>query len=290
MTPSIRIAELPALTGSPGLAQGAYGDVGNLELIAPAADGGLWVFWFNADEIEHRQGAVRGCWSGGLHEFADHDVAAARISQVVAGPRYLEAVALTTGGSLHRLYWTPTDGFVDAGVVAAHIAAASAVVEAGDALHLLAVTTAGTVVHLRGSLEEYPAVRWTSREVTTGASAVSLGPDLTAVLLVDGVARVLRYDDGWRHVRTVAGRWRDVALAGDVVLGVDSTGRFAGVEASAIAAAPTTLDGGRIDVVVSVVDGIVHMYGDGRDWSEPRPIRSQVWLEPDAPIHRRRQC
>jgi hypothetical protein len=287
MTVERRTAALPGLTGSPGLAQGAYGDRGNLELLAPAAGGGLWVFWFNADQTEHRRGAARGCWSGGLHVFGGHDVRLARISQVSAGPRFLEAVALTGDGSLHRLYWTPDDGFVDAGVIATGVVAASQIVEAEAALHLLAVTTDSRVLHLRASLDTYPSATWTTWPVLAGASTAVLGPDLSAAALVDGAAHVLHYVGGWRTVRTVDGPWTDIALAGELVLGLDGDGRFAGVDAHAITAVSTTLDGGRIDVVLATAQALVHLHGDGRTWSEPRPIRSEVWLEPDAAIHRR---
>lgn len=287
MLRSRRVADLPPLAGSAGLTQGAYGDVGNLELVSPAADGGLWVFWFNADEVEHRQGAARRCWSGGLHVFAGHEVTAARISQVASGPRFLEALALTADAELHRLYWTPTEGFVHAGVLAPDVVAASATVEAHGALHVLVVGLDATVSHLQAPLAGYPAVRWTSRSIAPRASALALGPDLSAVLVVDGQAHVLRYDDRWQPARTVPGPWRDIALAGEYVLGLDADGRFAGIEARAIAATPTTLDGGRIDVVLSVADGLVHLHGDGRSWSSPHRIRSDVWLEDGALVHRR---
>ena len=39
----------PEVTGRPGLTQGRYGAMGNLELVAPAVDDGLWVGWFNRD-------------------------------------------------------------------------------------------------------------------------------------------------------------------------------------------------------------------------------------------------
>lgn len=282
----LAIADLPPLTGSPGMAQGSYGDVGNLELLVPAAGGGLEVFWFNADAVEHRHGAARGCWSGALHVFGHEDVRIARISQVAAGPRFLEALAVTRDGSLHRLYWTPTDGFVAAGILASDVIAASAVVEAQASLHLLAVHSDGTVVQLHAPLTDYPTVTWRTRRVARGATAVALGASLTAAVLVDGAARVMRYDGDWQLARTVAGPWTDIALAGELVLGLDASGQFAGVPARALTAARTTLDGGRIDVVLAVDRGLVHLHGDGHSWSAPRRIRSEVWIEPGGSVHR----
>ena len=48
----------PSARGVPGLVQGVYGEVGNLELVVPGADG-LWVYWFNADPVDHRREAPR---------------------------------------------------------------------------------------------------------------------------------------------------------------------------------------------------------------------------------------
>lgn len=157
MTQRIVSTDLPALTGSPWVTQGAYGDAGNLELVAPAADDGFWVFWFNADPVDHQQGAAVRCWSGGLHVFAGHRVQAARITQVQRGPRFLEALALSDG-TLHRLYWTPEDGFVHAGPIATGIADTSAVVEQPAGLHVDVRRTDGTFVRLVGDASAYPAV------------------------------------------------------------------------------------------------------------------------------------
>lgn len=282
--------DLPTLAGSPGLTQGAYGDAGNLELVAPAADGGFWVFWFNADPVEHRAGAAMRAWSGGLHVFGEHRVTAARIAQMQAGPRFLEALAVTDG-ELHRLHWTPSDGFVADGPVARSIATMSATVELGDELHVLGVQRNGTLVHLRGDACGYPEVQWRSSAVLGGARQVALGPDLGAAVLTGDGVKVLRYDGAWRHVRTIRGDWTDVALAGRTVLTLDAAGRFEGVRAHSITATATTLDGGRMDVVLASDGGLVHMHGrtdgDATTWSAPQTIRSCVWLAEGAPVHRR---
>jgi hypothetical protein len=50
----------PEVTGRPGLTHGRYGAVGNLELVVPAVDDGLWVGWFNCDPVESHTGAAVG--------------------------------------------------------------------------------------------------------------------------------------------------------------------------------------------------------------------------------------
>jgi hypothetical protein len=281
-----RTAELPAFVGAPGIAQGRYGDAGNLELLVPAACGGVEVLWFNADPVEHRRGATRGCWSGALHVFGEEPVTVARIAQAQAGPHFLEASVVTGGGALHRLYWTPADGFVSGGVLLDEVDTVSRTVELADGLHVLAARRDGTLVHLSAALPGYPDVRWRAHELASGVSAVALD-GTAAAALVDGSAVVYGYDGAWRVVGIEPGPFSDVAVAGDRVLGLDATRRFAGVEARALTATRTTLDGGRIDVVLAVEGGLVHVHGDGTTWSAPRPVRSEVWAEPGAPIHRR---
>jgi hypothetical protein len=56
----------PEVAGRPGLTQGRYGAAGNLELVVPAVDDGLWVGWFNRDPVESHAGAAVQRWSGAL--------------------------------------------------------------------------------------------------------------------------------------------------------------------------------------------------------------------------------
>lgn len=149
---ALRQEPWPAVTGRPGLTQGRYGSVGNLELVAAAADGGLWVGWFNADPTESWSGAAIGRWSGALRFGARRRFLEARIAQVDAGPDWLEAVGRTADGNLRRHVWSPADGFVDHGVLAADVASTSAVVtHPGDGSLLLAVAHHdGMVRVLRG--------------------------------------------------------------------------------------------------------------------------------------------
>src|SRR5579875_2219007 len=143
----VQVESLPAALGSPGLTQGAYGDAGNLELVLPAAAGGFWCLWFNADPVVHRKGAVRHNWSRPLH-VPGYFCTSARIAQSVSGPRFLEAVTVADG-ALWRQHWTPDDGCVDDGAIVidgdalSDIATSSALVEHADGMHVLAVTEAG---------------------------------------------------------------------------------------------------------------------------------------------------
>ena len=119
----------PEVTGRPGLTQGRYGAAGNLELVAPAADDGLWVGWFNCDPAETHAGAAVGHWSGALRFARGHRYVSADITQADAGPDFLEVVALTTDGALRRHVWSPGPGFVDHGELAAEVASCSAMVQ-----------------------------------------------------------------------------------------------------------------------------------------------------------------
>jgi hypothetical protein len=328
---ALRTAELPALVGRPGLAQGVYGDVGNLELVAPAADRGFWVFWFNADEIEHRQGAAVGEWSGGLHVDTGGALNAAHISQVAAGPGFLEVLAVATGGALQRLHWTPADGFVDDGALARDVRCTSAMVETRDgALHALAVDAGGRLLHLHATAVGYPQVDWRQKVVAAldrraggDATAVSLicdgGDGLIGSVLAAGRVHVLRCrrapgdEPAWRADGEVSAAlgWRDAVLvdapAGPAVVGVDPAGQLcatpiAGTDSPVVllpapsapgqmlTAAATSLDGGRIDAVLSADNALWHAHGrldGGSPWTPAMPVRSHVWRTPGAPVHRR---
>jgi hypothetical protein len=229
----------PPVAGSPGLVQGAYGDVGNLELAVPAADDGMWVFWFNADAVEHRAGAALGSWSGGLHVFGGHRVDATRITQMQAGPRYLELVAVSER-VLHRLYWTPERGFVHAGPVARAVAGASPVRELPDQVQIEVLGADGGGRLLIGDTLHYPDVAWTSQDCAPPSTEQPPPPGFPD----------LRYD--------------------------------------ALAWCETSLDGGRIDVVLRRGPELAHLHGSGDVWTEPVPLVSRVWTDsPDASVHRR---
>jgi hypothetical protein len=265
----------PPTTGSPGLVQGAYGDSGNLELVVPASDQGFWVFWFNADPVEHHTGAALRCWSGGLH-VPGPPVHAARITQLRAGPRYLEVLSCG-GGALYRQYWTPDAGFVDAGAVATggSVLACSAVAESDGALHAYAAHDDGSLVHLQASLAAYPHLAWTATPRDGRADRVEL-VELDGTLVVT--------------TATATGLWARAVRTRAATVGIDRAGRVqvetAGrvehpwphLHADELAAADTTLDGGRIDVVLRAGDQLLHAHGRPQSWSEPEVMVSRIWI------------
>lgn len=108
--------------GTPSLAQGVYGDAGNLELIVADAVDGLWVFWFNSDApgTDPVSGVAPGEWSGGLLFAEGTAYVSAVIHQTRRGPDYLEVVATTEHGSAESWYWSPGPGFQRRGVIEAH--------------------------------------------------------------------------------------------------------------------------------------------------------------------------
>jgi len=151
----------PDVTGRPGLTQGRYGVVGNLELVAPATDDGLWVGWFNCDPLESYSQAGVQHWSGAMRFARGHQYVSADVTQVDAGPDYLEVVALTRGGTLRRHVWSPDLGFVDHGELAVAVAACSAVVQnpVDGSLHIATAGLDGRVQVLRGRIgPAYPTL------------------------------------------------------------------------------------------------------------------------------------
>jgi len=172
----------PPVIGTPGVTQGRYGRVGNLELVAPAVDDGLWVGWFNTDPDETYQGAAAGSWSGALRFARGRRYVSATIAQVQAGPDFLEVLATSDAGELRRLVWTPADGFVDHGFLAHGVSGSSGVVESPDGDHLVAVVDANGLQVLKGRPgHRYPAVvRETAGDRTWlgGVGMPELGDDV----------------------------------------------------------------------------------------------------------------
>jgi len=153
----------PEVAGRPGLTQGRHGAAGNLELVVPAADDGLWVGWFNRDPVESHAGAAVQRWSGALRFARGHRYVSADVTQVDAGPDFLEVVARTTGGTLRRHVWSPGPGFVDHGELARAVASCSAVIQrpADGSLQLAVAGPDGRVRVLEGSPgRDYPAMRF----------------------------------------------------------------------------------------------------------------------------------
>ncbi len=251
---------LPPVTGSIGITQGAYGDRGNLELIAPDPDDGFWVFWFNGDALEHRRGAARGHWNAGLHVRTGSRLLSARISQVAFGPDFLEVVGRVESGSLQRWYWTPGDGFLPGGTVVPTAAAQPArIVASGARLMTMCVGDAGVEV-LTSGVQRYPELLWDHSHVAVDGLATSVdidvapdidpgsdidsgavgsgqpddGPGVPALglVVVDTRAHLLRpvRTTGWQLGTALPGEWRTAQIhvvdrAAAVLTGVDIHGR-----------------------------------------------------------------
>jgi hypothetical protein len=191
----------PEVTGRPGLTQGRYGAAGNLELVVPSVDDGLWVGWCNCDPAESWTGAAVGRWSGALRFARGHRYRSADVTQVDVGPDFLEVVALTTGGTLRRHVWSPGAGFVDHGELAAAVAWCSAVVQdPGGSLHLAVAGRDGRVRVLRASPgPAYPALRFEAVEPGVDAA---VGVD--AAWHRDHLDLVTVGGDGLAHLRCPA--------------------------------------------------------------------------------------
>ena len=318
-------ADPPPTVGRPGVTQGRYGERGNLELVVPAASGGFWVFWWNADPVDHRSGAVRGRWSGGLHRQlpgrGDGD-RVARIAQVRPGPDFLEVLALRAG-AVRRLHWTPQDGFVDDGDVATGCADVSAPVEAGAALVVLTVGADGGLAQGSAALgSSYPDLAWTWKPVALpvrarrASLAASVSGDELLAAVVAGDGRVLtgeRPAAGWRWGEpaapepmtdaVVVAHGSDARLVacgrGGGLLTAARTGpEWSGMSPvagdpggwTAVAAAATNLDGEPIVVVGRrggvLWQGWLHEEPGGLRLTGAEALRSRVWLEPGQPVHR----
>ncbi|BEP14770.1 hypothetical protein acdb102_30810 [Acidothermaceae bacterium B102] len=316
--PRLVTEPLPPLRGAPGIAQGAYGDAGNLELVVPDPDSGFWCFWWNADPVDTRTAAAVGAWSGGLH-VAGERLVGVRVTQVQAGPRFLEVVAVG-GDQLLRWFWTPTDGFVRTGTIATSVLSTSALVEDDEGrLHLLVVRLDGSVTHLSARPEGYPRVTWlgATADELPGAASVDLvrAPDgslLGLVVGADGRAHCIRRREAWRDEPGPPGEWTALSLvAGETVLavGVDGSGDLQvsthGPDGwtwpvpmgrldrlQHVTAAATSLDGGRVDIVAERGGQLWHITAPttssvGAVWACEQ-IASKVWCTGDVDtVHRR---
>ncbi len=302
----------PPVAGVPGLAQGRYGSAGNLELVAPAVDGGIWVGWFNSDPTERYAGAALGRWSGALRFAAGHSYASARIAQVDPGPDWLEVVALTTDGTLRRHVWSPDDGFVDHGPVTLRAASSSAILpDPADGSLLLAVAGSdGTARLLRAEPgAAYPALDFVEVGVVPGSDVRGVdagrhGDHLDVLTVAAGGAVTL--DCGGQSVRVAVGatgaalavgprgdrRVVTTGRSGATLLAVDpptepSVGSAVGLGQAAAAALAQVHRAGRAEwhVVGRQGDRLVHRW-----WSEPagedlppgRPVAAEVWADPGS--------
>jgi hypothetical protein len=301
----------PEVAGRPGLTQGRYGAAGNLELVVPALDDGLWVGWFNHDPVESHAGAAVQRWSGALRFARGHRYVSADVTQVDAGPDFLEVVARTTGATLRRHVWSPGPGFVDHGQLAGAVASCSAVVQnpADGSLHLAVAGLDGRVRVLQGTPgPDYPAMRFELRDPgITGVAAVDAAwhDDHLDLLTVDRhrlarlfcagpagtdvgagpvlAVRLVVEPDGKRLLAVLGSHGRATLRRVDEDEGADL-----GV-ADELAAAPVRV-GGRVACHVVLRRGRRlwhHQTGLVGTGSEARLVEAQVWAEPETPtVHR----
>lgn len=92
--PTTRISPSTAVVGFPSLYQTNSGTIGNFELIAPAASGGLVQLWRNNDDEKHP-------WSSPI-SFGQ-SLAAVTSASVIPNPKFLELVVIS-GGKLHYFF------------------------------------------------------------------------------------------------------------------------------------------------------------------------------------------
>ena len=278
----------PPLAGIPGTTQGVYGDAGNLEFVAPDPHDGFWVFWFNGDALDHRQGPPAGRWSGGLHIVTGTVVSSVNISQVVFGPYFLEAV-IVEAGTASRVVWSPDQGFVRAEeLIRCAEPMVSAIVGTTAALHCLVRGADGRVSHLRAGVERYPELVWhpVPSPDSTDVVAISLSPDparpdgLLAALISSTRVTALQFTgdewvlDGeeptdWLSVCVVAGGDRP-CYVGLTRTGVVQLGEWTPAyawrlsepaipTADTVAACWSSLEGGVIEILTLHASEITHV-------------------------------
>lgn len=309
MTMVVSTEPWPPVTGRPGIAQGRYGDNGNLELVACATDHGLWVGWWNADDHESHAGTAVGCWSGALHFAAGHQYESAAITQVRPGPDFLEVVAQTVDGQLRRHVWTPETGFLDHGTVATGIRSHCGVLEDTDG-SLLVATAAGDRVDVRRA--DHPAAypradftvvdRYAVPGLVRSLDAVGHGTHLDLLLgYLDGVCE-LRCGSTRTIIATevtdarlaagVRGRVAVLRTADGQALGVqldDGDRTCALGPADSVAVSPVALTDHSWEIVTR--RGPVlrhHVLTDTLEIGSQDPVEARVWPTAGGPpVHRR---
>lgn len=178
-TTSLRVGPDIATEGAVGLAQGAYGARGNLELVACDVADGLWVFWFNtdleADPLE-TPAVPPGSWSAGLRFAVGCRYRDAQIVQSTLGPNHLEVLALDDSGDLQSWYWSPGPGFQRRVTDAASDVTRFAVAHERGSLFVTIADAEDAVRHVTSPPRGYPSRAWV--------------PSATGPLLADdGIAR-----------------------------------------------------------------------------------------------------
>ncbi|MFB7087074.1 hypothetical protein [Streptomyces sp. NPDC056296] len=322
-SPSLTSAPPPPSRGGIGLAQGRYGERGNLELVLCDEDDGLWVLWHNTDPegtVTPEGAPPPGEWSGGLHFAAGRRYDDIRVLQSRNGPDHLEVLA-RAGDTAHRLRWSPEAAFTAEAPPPARPCPSLALAETADgALWTVLSPEPGTVPGrlYRADPAGYPGLVWAPAAPPAltapdgrppHAVALVAAPDATrpGVLTVsragsqwtgaDGVASTL---PGAEHAEAVHGADGPLVFLSDggpdlvaIRPGTDQRRSLAlpGTgPVTALAATPVRHDPRRTDLVVRRGDGLWYLtdHGPGTEPSA-RALVSTVRRAGGVtgPVHRR---
>ena len=153
----VRVPLAPA-RGTPAITQSTYGLVGNLELVVPDAEDGLWVHWRNNDDEDVVPGVVSGGWSAGLHFASGARYDAVAVLQTRQGPDFVEVLA-RSGTRVDRTFWSPGNGFSRPEPAFAADGMLE-LLEEDDAL----VAVTGTGRTLAAAVSSYPRLDWRETE------------------------------------------------------------------------------------------------------------------------------
>lgn len=301
MNERLHIEDWPGVIGVPGLVQGAYGSAGNLELVAPASDQGLWVGWFNTDAHENFSGPARDRWSGALRFGLGRRYISAKISQVQVGHNALEVLALTADGILARHVWREPQGFEEMPVVYKNALSATGIVVMPDGTHSAVVVNPNRAVCLlQGDVRSYPL--WDPAEISLPYAA-----DYVDAALHSGHLEVLTVSNGVAHIHCPTQGTVGLGKADTALLVVDSAQRrwilrhrgseatlhilgdryleseitFVCPAATAMASIDISQVSG-VDIVYRRDNSLHHLRitPDGAGLS--RPVRAEVWLPDDS--------
>lgn len=289
----------PPARGRPGLAQGRYGAQGNVELVVPAVDDGLWVGWFNGDADDDRSTTRSRSWSGALRFGCGRSYVSADITQLAVGPGWLEVVALTDNGELVRHVWSPEHGFVEQPLLRTGVRDHSALVVAPDGCHHLALLDHDGVIVLSGQPTLTP--RWEPHERRGGAGENWIGAawhDDHLDVMTTAAGRTVVRCDGSTHDAAPVPAWARLVV-GDADhrlvfaestrdLSLTTPGSDRGIRIPALAdsaaAASVTLDGQTaIHIVARRGEHLTHLRqgaapNDGPDSWEQGRLEAEVWV------------
>lgn len=219
-------APLAPCGGVPSLVQGTYGQVGNLELVFPDAQGGLWVHWRNLDPDDVRPGARAGGWSAGLRVASDRHFDASSTIET-AETRSLVVVA-SAGGEVLTTAWTAEAGFGAVEPVGVSGTVAGLLQAPGSReLLLLTVSDAGMVA-VHGSSG---SGAWSALEPTRYLDPARATPIVAASTFFTAAGElgmvVVRADgELWLVGRPGGPRWLASGVGAGVVALVDPDGRL----------------------------------------------------------------